>query len=272
VGDYVVAQNGHVWVCTGAGTSGTWADAGAGGGIADEGTFTYLDAVGAAAPGNPAAGNARIYAKTDGRIYSRDNGGTEYGPFDAAGGGGPTYVIDDTFPGSSLPSGWAFTGVGTCAVTGGVAEFRGGAVTDRLMHAITPTTRYFVEGHYQNTTGTGGMPSICVLDSTGNGYGLLVYNDGNSYIGNVVAYTYTSFITSGIVYSQPTLTDLWFSAYTIGSEMFASAYSTDGGTTWNRWVVGIPGSTFTMTQFGLVQLFTSANISVDVAEMRMQNL
>jgi hypothetical protein len=29
VGDYVIAQNGHVWICTGAGTPGTWIDAGA---------------------------------------------------------------------------------------------------------------------------------------------------------------------------------------------------------------------------------------------------
>jgi hypothetical protein len=32
LGDFVVAQNGHVWVCTVAGTPGTWIDAGAAGG------------------------------------------------------------------------------------------------------------------------------------------------------------------------------------------------------------------------------------------------
>lgn len=58
-----------------------------GGGIADEGAFTYLDATEAAAPGTPAAGYVRIYAKTDGRVYSKDDGGVEYGPFDTAGGG-----------------------------------------------------------------------------------------------------------------------------------------------------------------------------------------
>jgi hypothetical protein len=55
-------------------------------GLVDEGAFTYLDAIDAAAPADPSTGHARIYAKA-GRIYSRDSGGVEYGPFDAAGGG-----------------------------------------------------------------------------------------------------------------------------------------------------------------------------------------
>ena len=58
-------------------------------GLADEGVFTYLDATDGSAPADPSSGYARIYSKS-GRIYSRDSGGTEYGPFDAAGGGGVT--------------------------------------------------------------------------------------------------------------------------------------------------------------------------------------
>ena len=91
VGDYVVAQNGHVWVCTGAGTSGTWVDAGAGGGLVDEGAFTYLDATDAAAPGNPSAGYHRLYSKSGG-LYYRDSGGTEVGPLGSGGGGGSDVV------------------------------------------------------------------------------------------------------------------------------------------------------------------------------------
>src|SRR5688572_24967081 len=48
-------------------------------GLADQGSFTYLDATEAAAPGTPSSGKARIYAKTDGRIYSKDDAGVEYG-------------------------------------------------------------------------------------------------------------------------------------------------------------------------------------------------
>ena len=49
-------------------------------GLADQGNFTYLDAVEAAAPSTPPSGEVRIYAKTDGRIYSKDDAGVEYGP------------------------------------------------------------------------------------------------------------------------------------------------------------------------------------------------
>ena len=62
-----------------------------GGGLADEGAFTYLDATDGSAPANPSSGYARIYAKS-GRVYSRDSGGVEYGPFDAAGGGAGTPI------------------------------------------------------------------------------------------------------------------------------------------------------------------------------------
>lgn len=60
---------------------------GGGGGLSDQGEFTYLDAVEAAAPATPASGRVRIYAKADGRVYSKDDAGVEYGPFDTAGGG-----------------------------------------------------------------------------------------------------------------------------------------------------------------------------------------
>jgi hypothetical protein len=59
----------------------------AGGGLSDQDAFTYLDATEAAAPSTPASGFVRIYAKSDGRVYSKDDAGVEYGPFDVAGGG-----------------------------------------------------------------------------------------------------------------------------------------------------------------------------------------
>lgn len=53
VGDFAVAQNGHIWICTTAGTPGTWVDSGAygaGGGGASVGSATPL-AIGTAAAG-----------------------------------------------------------------------------------------------------------------------------------------------------------------------------------------------------------------------------
>lgn len=68
---------------------------GVGGGLEDQDSFTFLDATEAAAPATPASGKVRIYAKSDGRIYSKDDAGVESGPFDAAGaGGGPLLLVD----------------------------------------------------------------------------------------------------------------------------------------------------------------------------------
>ena len=64
-----------------------------GSGIEDMGTFTYLDAAEQSSTGTPASGYVRLYAKTDGRIYSTDDTGTEYGPFDAAGSGTATWAV-----------------------------------------------------------------------------------------------------------------------------------------------------------------------------------
>jgi hypothetical protein len=85
------------------------------GGLADQGDFTYLDATEAAAPATPSAGTVRIYAKSDGRIYSKDDAGVEYGPFDTAGGGvtfpviasisGGNRTTDSTTQTVTMPSG-----------------------------------------------------------------------------------------------------------------------------------------------------------------------
>lgn len=62
----------------------TWATLG----TAFDGTMAEI-----ATPSTPSSGNARIYPKADGRFYSIDDAGTEYGPFDAGGGGGGTDYI-----------------------------------------------------------------------------------------------------------------------------------------------------------------------------------
>lgn len=40
----------------------------------------YIDVKEEAAPGNPPAGYVRVYAKSDGRLYSKDDAGVESGP------------------------------------------------------------------------------------------------------------------------------------------------------------------------------------------------
>ena len=97
-------------------------------GLADEGAFTYLDAIDAAAPGNPSAGHHRIYAKSGG-LYYRDSTGAEIGPLGAGGGGGATIVRPALTPATPLDdfnsvlSGWtAQSMAGSFALTNVIAQ------------------------------------------------------------------------------------------------------------------------------------------------------
>jgi hypothetical protein len=82
------------------------------GGVADQGAFTYFDATEAAAPGTPAAGKVRLYAKSDGLLYSKDDAGVE--TVVTGGGGGsatdPTIPSGGTLYDGTSSSGWASVG------------------------------------------------------------------------------------------------------------------------------------------------------------------
>ena len=110
VGDFVIDQTGVVWVCTVAGTPGTWVAGSSG--LSDHGVFTYLDATVAAAPATPAAGKLRMYAKTGKALAVKDDAGVE--TVLGAGGGGVAGVA----PIQDLASG---AGVSTNARTGTMA-------------------------------------------------------------------------------------------------------------------------------------------------------
>lgn len=130
----------------------TWESIEGTGGLADQGAFTYLDATEAAAPATPASGFARIYAKTDGRIYSKDDAGVEYGPFDVAGGAGggfsgfavdeppvTAHAKDDEFDGTSLDAKWTnptTSAVAACPVV----------VADGTLKLDTPASGIHVAG------------------------------------------------------------------------------------------------------------------------------
>ncbi len=49
-------------------------------GAGDGGLITYLRFVEGAAPATPPSGHVHLYAKTDGRMYSKDDAGVESGP------------------------------------------------------------------------------------------------------------------------------------------------------------------------------------------------
>lgn len=49
-------------------------------GAGDGGLVTYIRFVEGAAPATPPSGHVHLYAKTDGRMYSKDDAGVESGP------------------------------------------------------------------------------------------------------------------------------------------------------------------------------------------------
>lgn len=58
--------------------------------LQDGDTVTYLDFAEGAAPATPAGGKVRIYAKSDGNLYQKDDAGTETSLAGGGGGGAPT--------------------------------------------------------------------------------------------------------------------------------------------------------------------------------------
>lgn len=65
-----------------------------GAGIADQGTVSnYIDYTEVAAPSTPSSSNVRLYAKSDGLLYSKDDAGTETLVSGGSGGGGGSDVV-----------------------------------------------------------------------------------------------------------------------------------------------------------------------------------
>jgi hypothetical protein len=120
VGDYVVTQDGSIYICTGAGTSGTWVAVSGGSGLADEGVFTYLDATVAAAPGTPGSGKLRVYAKTGPALAVKDDSGAET----VFGAGGLSSDEVAAITGAASPSG--------ANVFATIADVTGGGMTNPM--------------------------------------------------------------------------------------------------------------------------------------------
>ena len=89
---------------------------GSGGGLADQGTFTFLDGTVAAAPATPAAGKLRMYATTGKVLAVKDDAGVETvlgagnendaGALTNATSTGDAGNRADHFPGTSLDAAW----------------------------------------------------------------------------------------------------------------------------------------------------------------------
>jgi hypothetical protein len=169
---------------------------------APAGAFVSLDATDAAAPANPSAGYARIYSKA-GRIYSRDSGGVEYGPFDVGGVGLPSQrltgvsdapgVLDlgaygDEFEYSTHAAAAAVwtphTGLADFTILGSALGLRFAAAFGGMTKDITVPTNCEIAVLLSGFCGWGGMFGPGFVDGSGNGP-LAVFYQGTTYVWDI---------------------------------------------------------------------------------------
>lgn len=254
-------------------------------GIADEGAFTFFDATEAAAPATPASGYVRIYAKTDGRIYSKDDAGTEYGPFDEAGSGssGPLLNVDsitldaagDEFTTTAL-TGWTLVGIDTGSEVTAVTtepydstclDVVFASQGDRLYKAIdSGDWVYYLTIHgITNSTPSSdaaldAMIALVATDDAGTGTGISLYGNPDGYfLWAVASHIYSSSAASGNLAfqtSRPARADNWPIAYRLSKSgtTIEGGVSFDGGSTW-RTLSRTDSTTF--TRICVTRLFNS---------------
>lgn len=120
------------------------------GGLADQGTATYLDFTTAAAPSNPAAGKIRVYSKTGDTLAQRTSGGTET-VFGAGGGGLTQAYVGKNAIGASWEAGAA------------------GQVTAKKVTLANACLITDVEIHMRYASSTGGRAWLSLWDDNGSG-------------------------------------------------------------------------------------------------------
>ncbi len=257
-----------------------------GSGIADQGTITFLDATEAAAPATPAAGKVRIYAKTDGRIYSKDDAGVESGPFSSGSGAlvgerkawdtAATYALHadgSEFEYADLTAFdafWTRRNVATGDIfnpPGSHTEFFFDAQGDAIWRAMTfPTDGWLVAELSVTGWSSAGssdqdnMLGIAILDSSGNGFGYAPYQ-GLFYNINVTAWAYASFGNSatpsaGVYSNYITGGHAWLGIERISSTSYRGAHSTDGSAWDTRPTANTP-TAFTPDRIALIRMFSA---------------
>lgn len=235
-----------------------------GGGVADQGSFTYFDATEAAAPGTPATGKVRLYAKTDGRIYSKDDAGVEYGPFDVGGGSDPrdypaAYTLDDIAIGggiefddaAGLPAG--MTAIGTIASTDYAAMPGLDLLLDHGEHLsmADPGGDLEVMLHFSDAQTNDQMHGIGFLNSSGTGHCFVQYQQSLYQMG-VTTYQYSA--TGGSVGSQTVDLGMfghqWIAVKRVGTTLTARMSRDGTAAGFSSATAGVTNSTSTQIVIG----------------------
>ncbi len=256
-------------------------------GLADQGVITYLDATGASAPGTPASGKARIYAKTDGRIYSKNDAGVEFGPFDAGGGAAtPTLYVDtlglSLFDSFANMTAWTTGGSpSNSAVTSEPYDATCQALTfgsqgDRYYQAIdSGDWIYYLTIHGVTnstpdpTAATGAMLGLSAVDNSGNGTGFSIYNDGNAYMWAITGNNYSGSGNSVAHKCATPLASAWPIVYKfqkVGT-LITGSISPNGGVTYNATAGRTDSTTFTRIQIERIFSGGGTNPKLTVGNM-----
>ena len=209
-------------------------------------------------PSTPGSGNVYLYAKSDGRVYSKSPGGIEYGPFDMAGAGGLVNPADFRLSGvrddpTSIPAG----------AYGNEFEYTSKSALAAVWAPTLSLTDYYINGSSamftsQGTSGRGfvfqlgsnlptdfevavllsgaytqnGMTGLAIVDSSGTGIGCSPY-PGYGYTWDVTTYVYSGTRTNAAgPTSAQTLAPHWLALRRQSSTTWRFRWSADG-TTWN---------------------------------------
>lgn len=239
-----------------------------------------------AAPSTPASGTIAVYAKSDGRLYSKDDAGTEYGPFSSGSGAlvGERKAWDNsgTYPlhtdGSefeyadltAFDAFWTRRNVATGDVfnpPGSHTEFKFDAQGDAIYRAMTFPTDGWLVAEFTLTGWSSGaagdqdnMFGLAILDTSGNGMGYAPYQ-GLFYNINVTGWAYASFGNSatpsaGVYNDYLSGGHVWLGLERISSTQYRGAHSTSG-TAWDTRPTANTPTAFTPAYICLVRMFSS---------------
>lgn len=228
--------------------------------IGDYAVFTE-----ASAPSTPSSGLVAVYAKSDGRIYSKDDGGTEYGPFDAGGGSDPrdfpsAYTLDDLALGSGIlfneaagvPTG--MTALGTIASTDYAAMPGLDLLLDAGDHLYLADPGGDLEAmiHFSDTDDANGMFGIGFIDNSGNGHCFVQYQN-NLYqmaaASNLYSGTGTN-IGSQTIDATNTFAHQWIAVKRVGTTLTARMSRDGTSAGFSSATTGVTNSTSTRIAVG----------------------
>jgi hypothetical protein len=155
----------------------------------------YLEANEEAAPGNPAAGKVRIYAKSDGKVYSKDDAGNEYDltATAAPGSGDDVYVngsniTDPDFDDSALDITWSINAVTNLVPSLARAAAIGSDPALSANHATIGTTGIVFEGATADTIET----LLTAEDPTASDKTLTLPNATDTLVGKATTDVFTN--------------------------------------------------------------------------------